>query len=176
MQDNEHTTITPTEASFVPLSVLTEVQEKVEQQAKHISSLRSEALDFRNLVRTKFVDLVDEGDLSRKKANEVLDALGIQLIPTLFTVTVKDGTNMNTVLVVTGVEAEGEDEAIDSVRDHISVSAEVQSIEITIEMDYEGDGEVDDSDTVTVEEFEDIDLSDLESSFEYNLEYSAEEE
>lgn len=175
--NDDDSTITPIGAEMEPmvtLSALTKEQKRLEEAAVAASLLRTELANLRDSVRDEMALLVSEETLSRRLANEVLKRLGLPLIVT-WTVTVTDERSNEDVLVVCRIEADDEDTAIDLVRNGISVSAEIQSLRVMVEVEYDGDGEVESASEVDVNDPDavELDLYDFESSFEYDLQFTA---
>lgn len=149
---------------------LARANERVEQFRQREHNAENRYNLFRESVSGWFSDAVSEGTLTKDEANSGLDALQLPRLTTKWRVTVQD-SEYNTVLVVI-VEADDEDEAIDQVRDDISVSATIKTVEYTL--DYNGEGEaVEGPDTYEEEPFDDAD--EYADAWQSGLTFEAEE-
>jgi hypothetical protein len=132
------------------------------------------ALDrFKEQVRDAIIAAAKEHDLCKEGTNSVLSDLGLDKWSSTWTVEVTDSDG-DTILTVTGVEADDASAAEREVRDNFSVSAEIERVRYTYS--YDGEGDADWSN----EEYDDDDLSDDDDEYASNhmhdLSFSATEE
>jgi regulator of RNase E activity RraB len=130
---------------------------------------------FKSQVRDAIIAAAKEHDLCREGTNSVLSDLGLDEWKATYTVTVTRDEDGETILTVTGIEADSEADAEKEVRDNFRVSATVKRVRYDYE--YDGEGETD----WDCEDFDDDDLSDdddcgFADSHMDDLTFSAEEE
>jgi regulator of RNase E activity RraB len=130
---------------------------------------------FKSQVRDAIIAAAKEHDLCREGTNSVLSDLGLDEWKATYTVTVTRDEDGETILTVTGIEADSEADAEQEVRDNFRVSATVKRVRYDYE--YDGEGETD----WDCEDFDDDDLSDdddcgFADSHMDDLTFSAEEE
>jgi hypothetical protein len=114
-----------------------------------------------------------EHDLCIDGCNSFLEGLGLPTISKAWTVTVTRDNDGETILTVTGVEADDEYAAREEVRSNFTISATVN--QVTYEYGYDGEGEAD-FDTQEYVEHDDEDDDSYADNHKDNLSFSAEEE
>jgi hypothetical protein len=141
---------------------IAELGEQIDTLTATISDLRGEALareetftslrarataaareldTFRDQVFEAVKGARKEHDLCIDGCNSFLEGLGLPKISKTWKVTVTRDSDYETVLTVSGVEADDEDDARDKVKDNFTVSATVRRVDY--DYDYTGDGDTD---------------------------------
>ena len=157
---------------MVPISEVTKLQARLEDRAMVLAAVRSDLQNLRTDVRKHLVGLVNNGSIGRIPVNEVLEALGLEVILPTFKVVVKTSGGDH-VLTVSNVEAKDGDAAVEKMSEDTFVTVTASSLEYSIS--YIGKGTEDDRDDWT-DHSPDIDLSEFGDAWLQSLEISAEEE
>jgi hypothetical protein len=97
--------------------------------------------EFKERVRNEVESAKNEHDLCIDGCNAFLEELGLPLLSKKWKVQVVRDSDYETVLTVSGVEADDEDDARDKVKDNFTVSATVRRVDY--DYDYTGDGDTD---------------------------------
>lgn len=129
---------------------------------------------FKEEVRDAIIAAAKEHDLCREGTNTVLENLGLPKWKKAWTVTVTRDSDGETILTVTGVEADTEDEATEYVKGEFSVTATVKEVRFDYSYDGEGDADWDEEDW-TDDDFDEGD-DDHAENHKDGLTFSAEEE
>jgi hypothetical protein len=115
--------------------------------------------EFKERVRNEVESARKEHDLCLEGCNSFLEELGLPFLSRKWKVMVIRDHDSETLLTVTGVEADDEDAARDEVKENFSVTAIVRRVEY--DYSYSGDGEED----WDYEDFNDTDVSEDDDSF-----------
>jgi hypothetical protein len=110
--------------------------------------------DFKERVRSEVESAKVTHDLCIDGCNSFLEELGLPLLTRKWKVQVIRDSDYETVLTVSGVEADDEDAARDEVKENFSVSATVKRVDYDYDYDGEGDADWDH------ENYSDTDLDD----------------
>lgn len=151
---------------------LDRANERVETFRARSTQAHLDSVNFRDSVIGLFRDKVDAGDLSRETANEWMEEIGLEPLKGTYLVTATEPSTGNTVLAVR-IEADDEDGAIETAQEGLNVYSQIKSVSHTV--DYDGEGDVEE--TTDEIEWDDVDddSDEYEQSFRDSLEWSADE-